>query len=78
MRQGQPTHRGWRRVRGWGGSVADVCAEPPWYDEIGCDKHEDGVHRCWLTAEMAHDGVHKCACGAMAIEAGANWDGVLS
>lgn len=52
------------------------CAEPPWYDEIGCDKSPDGVHRCRLSAECGHD-VHKCRCGALVIEDGAAWDGVL-
>ena len=45
----------------------DRCTEQPWYDEVGCDKSDDGVHRCHLPVGQ-HRRKHRCRCGAMVIE----------
>lgn len=48
-----------------------ACRETPWYDETGCDVHDDGLHRCGLF-DSGHR-VHPCDCGALVIEDRAAW-----
>lgn len=51
----------------------DPCTEDPWYDEVGCDAHPDGVHRCRYGDDVdhvcfGHRRSHQCLCGAQVIE----------